>query len=643
MLSQGMSREKPPTHLMDAFRTLITQDLGVASKDLATIELRSEHEGLCFLTKTLANLGKALDRGLGSGVFHLPTSFKRRCKGSQIPAFLGALFMKVFHVNGELRSDACPLAVKKLRQICFFCYKLEVDFRECEIADAVSGFIDTDNEVQTECTLPVDARLVRARALITQLFSNFRKEQITGQHTTGVSANTHQHGKFSYIPPESTVIRHFGRLFFNHAREYNYIHTAYFWWLFATVFIEVEIDWYEYRPTAKLMLVPKDSRGPRVISCEPTEHMYAQKGLQEWTTKLVENHPFTKGIVNFTDQTINRDIIIPASQSLEFSTLDLKDASDRVSLAIVEYLFGDCPDFLTSLLACRSGSTLIKLTGAPFHLHLRKFAPMGSAMCFPILAITIWSLLAADMQKEGCSMDDVRATIRVYGDDIITETWYAYRAMDVLERYGLRVNREKSFVKSHFLESCGMDAFKGVQVTPLRMKRVLPDSALKMHIKKRSRYMATAPDYAARIVSTTKMAQRAQQDGLTALAESLYRMVEHHLGTKLPYGIETTPFLCRLAASQEDAWDKNHNMGFAAKTSDGRAGYVTAYTWKSPKTTFKESDYGRLRRSLSLVGNVEDFIPVSERDMFVDPKSIVIRQRVFRAWYDTAYVSVVDN
>jgi hypothetical protein len=51
--------------------------------------------------------------------------------------------------------------------------------------------------------------------------------------------------------------------------------------------------------------------------------------------------------------------------------------------------------------------------------------------------------------------------------------WYRC-VTDALSSVGLVVNHDKSFVHGHFRESCGMDAFRGVQVTPIRFRKPLP-------------------------------------------------------------------------------------------------------------------------------------------------------------------------
>lgn len=92
---------------------------------------------------------------------------------------------------------------------------------------------------------------------------------------------------------------------------------------------------------------------------------------------------------------------------------------------------------------------------------------MGSGLCFPTLALVVWALLTV-----GAPDADTREGILVYGDDVIVPSGYAANAMRILELFGLRVNRDKSFTSGLFRESCGVDAFNGHDVTPVKLHTV---------------------------------------------------------------------------------------------------------------------------------------------------------------------------
>jgi hypothetical protein len=73
------------------------------------------------------------------------------------------------------------------------------------------------------------------------------------------------------------------------------------------------------------------------------------------------------------------------------------------------------------------------------------------------------------------SLKDQIGKVRVYGDDIICPSTQALAVAELLEAFGLRVNQHKSFWRGFFRESCGKEYFKGLDVTHVKVRSVLPD------------------------------------------------------------------------------------------------------------------------------------------------------------------------
>jgi hypothetical protein len=177
------------------------------------------------------------------------------------------------------------------------------------------------------------------------------------------------------------------------------------------------VQWYrglERLPagTAKVVLVPKDSRGPRLISAEPLEYQWIQQGVGRSIVAHLEAHHLTKGRVNFTHQEVNRRLAQESSATLELATLDLKDASDRVSLELVRRVFKNTPELVRALEAIRTDATLLPDGRVQ---SLKKFAPMGSAVCFPVEAFVFWAILTASIPCDKASSDaggEARACLR---------------------------------------------------------------------------------------------------------------------------------------------------------------------------------------------------------------------------------------
>jgi hypothetical protein len=64
----------------------------------------------------------------------------------------------------------------------------------------------------------------------------------------------------------------------------------------------------------------------------------------------------------------------------------------------------------------------------------------------------------------------VGSSVSVYGDDMIAPVDAFETIVDLLESLGFKVNLSKTFSKGKFRESCGIDAWDGVNVTPSYVK-----------------------------------------------------------------------------------------------------------------------------------------------------------------------------
>lgn len=449
----------------DPLGTSTSKDL---SRDIETLRSRTSEEGLSFLTKALPTLGKALDRGLITGQLVVPRGWKLDRTRSR-PAFMQAYFSCLFGDDGALLDEPDPAAVKHLRQVLFLSYKLEVPYSKKEESIVVDNFIRTDAALGLDSDTSLDVPLVETASYIARdIFRVFDPKDIFPQHGPGaVASGERLDAKWRF------------------SRLYRGIHQKYPYYDYFVAGgareIADRLGWYRSLQrletgTAKVVLVPKDSRGPRLISAEPLEYQWIQQGLGRKLARFLESHWLTGGQVNFTDQTINQRLALESSRTREFATLDLKDASDRVSLALVRKVFQHTPELLACLEACRTTST--KLPDGSV-IDLKKFAPMGSALCFPVEALIFWVVIVAAVYQAGLSprqatsREDLRnigKQVFVYGDDIVVPTDWALVSMQALESVGLVVNRDKSCITGYFRESCGTDAFRGVVVTPARVR-----------------------------------------------------------------------------------------------------------------------------------------------------------------------------
>jgi len=468
------------------------------------IQSRLAKEGLSFLTKSLPQLGKHLDRCLASPnprtAFQALWFQKNPHALSHVPKLFGWLFKRVFdevdcmvplcdlnHHSGtptttwmegpeisEYGHGTCGRkqfrstntdAIRHLRQLLYFLYKLELPYDKDDETKVIDSFVAIEKELKTLRIDPNDAVIKQARKFITRVLGGSDPRDIIPRHGPGAVA-TGERG-----PAKARFSRIYAAL------DAWYPYTEYFSLLgqtcdqYATYEETLNVEVFG---TAKVVLVPKDSRGPRLISCEPLEYQWIQQGQQRKLYDILENHRFTKGQVNFLDQSVNRRLAMRASKGAGLATLDMKDASDRVSLDLVCELFGGTAWF-SYLFASRSTHT--RLPDGRL-VEMAKFAPMGSAVCFPVEALCFYALAVSALVVHRQMKPQVaRGRVWVYGDDIICYEEDYLVIMEQLEKFGLAFNLSKCCTEGFFRESCGCDAYAGVDVTPIRLRTVWNRSA----------------------------------------------------------------------------------------------------------------------------------------------------------------------
>jgi hypothetical protein len=242
--------------------------------------------------------------------------------------------------------------------------------------------------------------------------------------------------------------------------------------------------------------------------------------------------------MNFTDQSVNQSLALNSSLSGEWATLDMKDASDLLSVDLVERIFRLKPGLLDALLGCRSSET--ELPSGKL-MRLKKFAGMGSATCFPIEAFVFWAICASEIAFQlDISLREATSFVYVFGDDIIVPSALAEDVITALEFCGLIVNRSKSYYNGKFRESCGVDAYLSVDITPLRIKKLFPAS------------LNDGESFVAWCSYANNFAAR----GYTKLAETIFGRLESTFGT-IPYGTSTSPYPCRIVTDPSDAEELN--------------------------------------------------------------------------------------
>nr|URG15277.1 MAG: RNA dependent RNA polymerase [Leviviridae sp.] len=104
--------------------------------------------------------------------------------------------------------------------------------------------------------------------------------------------------------------------------------------------------------------------------------------------------------------------------------------------------------------------------------------PMGNGATFPVETLVFYCLI-----KAVGNLLDVKGFYSVYGDDLIYPSRIHAYVARVFGLLGLGINVDKTFVSSHFRESCGGDFYHGIDVRPFFM----PDA---LRCNSRTRYLA---------------------------------------------------------------------------------------------------------------------------------------------------------
>lgn len=216
---------------------------------------------------------------------------------------------------------------------------------------------------------------------------------------------------------------------------------------------------------ARFICVPKTWKSLRGICAEPSSLMFYQQGVMACILDAVSKS-YLSGYLDLSDQSSSMSMALEGSRTGQLATIDLSEASDSVTAQLVRDIFGKSK-LCRWLLATRS--TSVNLSGS--NVKTSRFAPMGSACCFPIECLIFLGIcLGTARQKLSPSP---LGKLRVYGDDLICPSDLAIPIMDNLDRCGFTVNSAKSYWKGYFRESCGEVAWAGHSIVPIQLKTVL--------------------------------------------------------------------------------------------------------------------------------------------------------------------------
>lgn len=496
--------------------------------DIKTIERRLKGEGFKFALVTLKEVSDALLEGLELGVLPLTKSF-RLSPDTRLPLLFVEYWARLFNEDGTIRviENNTPeafnsiMAAKFLYQIGNFFTKMDLPYPEEVTAPFIQKFVDTDRELGYQYDTYTHQLLSRAANVAGRIIDDWDLSDLQPRHGPGaVFGGQRQEEKWDFTTIFLDMDAEYDSMSYLYASPRH---------LIDRLDEHAKLKWEEHS-TSKFMLVPKTVTKPRGICIEPVEKQFIQQGqLARMVSSMQKPGQLTYNHVNFANQQINRELALHASSGmLDFATIDLSDASDTVSLQIVRDLFRNHANLYRQI--CSTRSTHVLLPDGR-KIKLNKFAPMGSSVCFPMEALVFYSVcvaaisIAADTE---CWLKHAQR-VYVYGDDIIIPCEFVDACILALETVGFKVNTSKSYWRGNFRESCGLHAYKGVDITPIRVSKLPPGT----------------PNDGSRISSWLSYARAFDRQGFSRTAELIYDMIENLLRRKLPYCTDQSGVLGR--------------------------------------------------------------------------------------------------
>jgi len=444
--------------------------------DRKTAVSRFEHEGSSFFTMTLPDFAKGFQKALDqSKVEHDLLAGFRFTSG--LPQFLGGFLARVFdRKSGVLLDTPCIDSIFAIRQLTLLFSKIELPCSDARELKAMRGYIECEKELkdaEREWNSADYADFSRVshlllRGLFSDIDHDIKQENIVPKHGPGKTADRiSNNARFRIQTWPERLERVFGSM------DFIVPNPNYYSLLENVKFLEpgAEIP-------VRVVSVPKTLKTPRIIAIEPSHMMYVQQAIYECFVKNWRRDNLLRKFLGFDDQVPNQVLAMKGSrESGNLATLDLSEASDRVSNQLVREMLKPFPSMEEGVDSCRSRKADVLGHGV---IRLSKFASMGSALCFPLEACVFLTCIFLGIEKELNTPLTYKIVkrfigkVRVFGDDIIIPKEYVSSVVESLEHFGAKVNRNKSYWNGKFRESCGKEYFDGHDVSIVKVRQLLP-------------------------------------------------------------------------------------------------------------------------------------------------------------------------
>jgi hypothetical protein len=495
------------------------------SLDFKTVQTRVKHEGISFLTITLPAFCTDFQKSLSNERVDRD-QFQGFAFTGSLPRFLGGFFDLVFdRGTGRLVDSPSIDAIFAIRQLTLMFGKVAIECSEERVAAAIEGYINCEQSVkdsdfarglqETEDFSRVSSLLWDD--LFTQVNRKVALGEILPKHGPGATADRLTgNGKYNQTEWTRRLEDIFPASRFL-VPNWNYLDNL------------DSLNWLEpgaERPV-RVITVPKTLKTPRIIAIEPTAMQYAQQGLLEAFTECINADDNARAFIRWKSNVPNQRMAQKGSRNGSLATLDLSEASDRVSNQLVREMFFDHPLLLDAIDACRSRKAEVPYRDGKKIIRLAKFASMGSALCFPMESLVFMTVIFLGIEAElnrpltKKDVESFKGQVRVYGDDIIIPVRFVRSVVSKLETFGFKVNASKSYWSGYFRESCGKDYYRGNDVSVVRVRQLIPTRPSSVSMNKIEKSL-----WSTQIISIVSLRNQLYKRGLWKTVRYLDTVIE---------------------------------------------------------------------------------------------------------------------
>jgi hypothetical protein len=503
---------------------LVLNELGTrcgtsTTRDWKTIASRVEHEGLSFLTITLPNFCRDFEKSLEEEKV-APDMFLGFKRHAGLPQFLGGFLELVFdRGSAQLLDVPSHEAIFAVRQISLMFKKILVECSPKRKAAAFANYIQIEQDVRL-----ADQRILFSESDWIRSFERIGR-LLWADYFSSVDSRIYNDSVIPRHGPGATSDKLRGNAKYKNLTWTRRLEEVFPYGIYllpnpSIEFMERIDEVTLLDPSTeipvKVIAVPKTLKTPRIIAEEPTCMQYMQQGILSVMMDEIPKFDQTRNFMSFEKQEPNQRLALEGSITGALATLDLSEASDRVSNQHVRSLIANHAQLRLAVDATRSRKADVPCGDGRKTVRLAKFASMGSALTFPFEALVFVTIVFVGIERalaKRMTINDIKSfygRVRAYGDDLIVPVEHVQAVIEALEAFGLRVNQNKSFWNGKFRESCGKDYYNGSDVSVNYVRRFLPDHRLQ----------------AEEIISAVSLRNRLFQAGFVTTVEWLDNRIE---------------------------------------------------------------------------------------------------------------------